>query len=206
MPSSEVVVGGDLLSCAEPWLGQQCNCVTTGARGLAKAIFDRHPAANVYTRRLCPSTPGTVDVTVVGQGTASELRIVALFAQRAPGKGGRTESAQDRLGWLATSLAALAVEMDAAERDSGVVKRLALPYNLGCGLAGGSWPAYRSLIDEWADSSGVVVRYYDRDRASTRGDGQHRPASRPGRGRGKRKAGDQAQPSVASMFRARAER
>ena len=33
--------------------------------------------------------------------------------------------------------------------------RLAVPANVGCGLAGGSWPAYRRMLFAWAERSGI---------------------------------------------------
>ena len=66
--SVSVVPGGDLLSAAEPFIAHQCNCISSGARGTAKALFQKWPAANVYHRRpRGGSTPGTVDMASIGQ-------------------------------------------------------------------------------------------------------------------------------------------
>jgi hypothetical protein len=54
------VVSGDLLAPGFTYIAHQCNCVSRGARGLAKALFARFPHANVYRHRNGrPSVPGT---------------------------------------------------------------------------------------------------------------------------------------------------
>ena len=52
------VIPGDLLTCKASYIAQQCNCVSRGARGLAKALFHAFPHADVYKRRRAHSTAG----------------------------------------------------------------------------------------------------------------------------------------------------
>lgn len=51
---------GDLLQATEQYIAHQCNCVSRGARGLAKTLFAKYPHANVYQSRKSPSQPGTI--------------------------------------------------------------------------------------------------------------------------------------------------
>ena len=93
----EIVVGGDLLNAEEPYVAHQGNCESRGARGLAKALFAKWPAADVYKDRRGHSTPGSVEPRDAGGKV-----VVALFAQRSPGLPRRDgdDSAAARLGWF----------------------------------------------------------------------------------------------------------
>lgn len=159
----EIVVGGDLLNAEEPYVAHQGNCESRGARGLAKVLFAKWPAANVYKDRRGHSTPGSVEPRDV-EGKV----VVALFAQRSPGLPRRDgdDSAAARLGWFEEALDCLGSLM--AARGASAV---AMPFNVGCGLAGGEWPAYRAKLDAFAARYAVSVKLYDRERASLGGGG-----------------------------------
>ncbi|KAJ1444731.1 hypothetical protein M885DRAFT_552176 [Pelagophyceae sp. CCMP2097] len=163
-PGRVRVVRGDLLAATEPVLVQQCNCTSKGARGLAKALFDRFPSADVYRQRSRHSTPGTLESRQIAGGRT----LVALYAQRAPGLPRRSgdDSAETRLAWFELSLDALAELLDG--RGEGAQRSVALPYNVGCGLAGGDWKLYSKTVDAFARDHGVDVTLYDLDGASTK--------------------------------------
>ena len=57
-PTGFRIVVGDLLNSSASFIAQQCNCNSTHGRGLAKALFERFPHANVYARRKGRSVPG----------------------------------------------------------------------------------------------------------------------------------------------------
>lgn len=79
--SVEIVLGGDFLQATDTFLVHQCNCNSVGARGIAKAIFDKWPHVNIYKKRSAGkgkgkggrgssssySTPGTIDIAKVAQ-------------------------------------------------------------------------------------------------------------------------------------------
>jgi hypothetical protein len=45
---------------------------------------------------------------------------------------------------------------------------VAMPYLIGCGLAGGDWPTYHRVIEQWAEKYQLKVKLYDRDRQSAK--------------------------------------
>jgi hypothetical protein len=45
---------------------------------------------------------------------------------------------------------------------------VAMPYLIGCGLAGGDWPTYYRIIQQWAEKYHLKVKLYDRDRQSAK--------------------------------------
>lgn len=159
------VVRGDLMRCAEAVLAHQCNCESKNARGLAKALFERWPSVDVYAKRTNPSTPGTIEVRQV-HGRA----VVALFGQIKPGKPwGRLDGRVQRLEYFRRALDRLG---DFMSREGTAA--VAMPYLIGCGLAGGEWIVYEAAIHAFADKFHIQVTLYDLD-----GKAAHDDAKRP---------------------------
>lgn len=143
-----VVPGGDLLDAREIVIIHQCNCVSDRAAGLAKVLFQKFPAADAYKHRQKRSKPGTTFVAV-NKGKV----IVGLFSQLYPGKAKyKTDSPELRLEWFREGLDSFC---------AGPKTSVAMPYNIGCGLAGGHWPAYEQVIREWAEKNEINVVLYD---------------------------------------------
>ena len=90
-----------------------------------------------------------------------------MFAQRAPGKarsGSGDDSRSARLRWFVEALDVFGEQAGfGAGGRTGEGAAVAMPYLIGCGLAGGHWPDYRAALEAWAESRGVNVRLYDRD-------------------------------------------
>lgn len=134
------------------------------AGGLASAIFEAYPEANVYLRRTSHSQPGTIDVTPCS--SRADLSVVTLFAQHFPGKPNSTNDTHaHRLRWFRQTLDAF------AQHNLLTGEAVAMPFNIGCALAGGHWPLYRTAIEAWAESYDVYVRLYDLDGNSQDGGG-----------------------------------
>lgn len=156
--SVAIVVGGDIRKCEEPALAHQCNCVSKRARGLAKALFEQWPEADVYRTRRGPSTPGTIEARGVGG-----LVVVALFAQKTPGK---PWAPDDRPGRRLEYFERCLVRLGRFMQDRRLTA-VAMPYNIGCGLANGDWALYSAKIDAFVDTFGVHVKLYDFERQSS---------------------------------------
>jgi len=95
--------------------------------------------------------PGTVEVFKGGGPD-----VVCLMAQHGPGRANRSkwpDTPQLRLRWFREALARVA-GLGYAE--------VAVPYKIGCGLAGGDWGAYRLALGEFERDSGVGVVVYQR--------------------------------------------
>jgi len=151
------VVRASLLNATENVLAHQCNCLTVRSHGLSRAIIDKWSWADAYagrkkqgTRNLAIEsdrpTPGTW-CSKFNLSASGPRRVVALFGQWAPGKpqtfptypGAELETLDARLCWFYEALTDLLEEMD--PKDG-----LALPYGIGCGLAGGDWDDYSLAI------------------------------------------------------------
>lgn len=153
---------GDLLDATEAFIAQQCNCVTVKSHGLSAAIAKRWPWADVYAKRkprsantaLTPDIPGTIEI-IKGP---DDLSVVCMFAQWTPGKPGAWTdkypktytdiTATQRTEWFRQCLKAMDEEIDSP---------VAVPYQIGCGLAGGNWNTYKAMLQE-AKTEFVIYR------------------------------------------------
>jgi O-acetyl-ADP-ribose deacetylase (regulator of RNase III) len=155
MPIIEVIKG-DLLASSEKYIAQQCNCVTVRAHGLSQSIATKYPYANVYKLRVpinksrnCAKTfdqPGTIKICSSNSEEVELPHIICMFAQFSPGKPGAytydssvDDSKENRIKWFQSCL---------LEIEKLGLKRIAMPYFIGCGLAGGDWKVYQDLLEK----------------------------------------------------------
>lgn len=145
---------------------QELFCVQIALGVHKKSILPISVGANVYAQRTAHSEPGTI-----APRDCDGKMIVALFAQRSPGTPRATgdDSAVARLRWFERSLDRLGSLMAASGAEA-----VAMPFNIGCGLAGGAWPAYRKRLDDFASRYAVSVRLYDLDGVSAASLGSNR--------------------------------
>jgi hypothetical protein len=152
---------------------QQLNCIGVNGRGLAKAVADKFPYGCSYAGRArsdkwgiaAPGSfavPGSIDVRRPSRPGRQPL-VVNFFSQwemgaplkynraKAPGPPHVQDSAAQRESWFAQCLAQLS---SLQPRPASV----AFPYLIGCGLGGGSWASYRSMIAAFArDNPSISV-------------------------------------------------
>lgn len=146
---------------------QQCNAVTRKSHGLSAEIAKRLPYANLYERRV-GSTPNTtskrdeVGCTILckpPQKSNARPIVACLIAQLAPGKPGvwcdsynipaSADTAKERLRYFRLALADLRVKLTECDE---VIRSIAFPDHIGCGLAGGDWSEYLHEIKQFAQS------------------------------------------------------
>lgn len=151
------VTFGDLLEAQEELILQQNCCVACKAHGLSQTIAIRFPYADPYAKRrrhlgrnfAIPEdqgVPGTISVyKCTGRPT-----FVSMFSQYGMGRPYSynnsnhmfQDGANDRLRWFKECLSCVAKLQPAS---------VAMPFQIGCGLAGGNWVLYERAISEWAD-------------------------------------------------------
>lgn len=145
------IIYKSLFESKEDVIGHQCNCVTKYGKGLSKDLFSLFPYADDYSTDSTRIT-GTVKI----HGDGKEKRYVAnLFAQYYPGKCRYCETSEKRIIWMKSCLNALGDFM-----TKNNLKTLALPYGIGCGLAGGDWTQYRNLIEEFSAENDIEIFLY----------------------------------------------
>jgi hypothetical protein len=139
-------------------IAHQCNCLTVKSHGLSAQVARRFKWADDYSIRKSHSTntasiksrrkPGTIRIYIHPMlASAQVTRVICMFAQWCPGKCGGwskfypkdyVDTRENREEWFQQCL-------DAMDSDE-TLNHVAVPHRIGCGLAGGSWEAYRIML------------------------------------------------------------
>jgi len=147
-------IAGDITETECKYIAQQCNCNTVKSHGLSKTLADKWPWADVYSKRvaigsrnatIAPSIPGTIDLVSNEDKTKF---VICLYAQWAPGKPGDyaryypktySDTSENRIMWFKECIARI---------DELKLDEIAMPYKIGCGLAGGNWKIYEKILQD----------------------------------------------------------
>ncbi len=153
------IVTGDLLQANEDLILQQNNCLSIKAVGLSKTIADAYPYADPYSIRTPihgryiaieedRPTPGTI--RVFPSPSNDGRTFVSLFSQYGTGRPNVldpvkadnpfTDTMDDRCHWFSSCLEQVAVLQP---------RSIAMPFKIGCGMAGGDWNRYSNIINMW---------------------------------------------------------
>ncbi len=133
------IIDGDILKTKAEYIAHQCNCITDRAGGLAYTLFIKYPFANDY-REEVKRDPGRINIHV---SSVFPHAIINMFAQYYPGSSGRNDSKTSRLAWFQSCLDEIATYCPSDAK-------IAMPWKIGCGLAGGNWDKYYALIEKFA--------------------------------------------------------
>lgn len=178
-PPAVTTLFGDLLLSDEKLIAQQTNCCSVKPHGLSQSIARKYSFVSVYSKRKgmgnrnhCVlkdrSVPGTVEVYRSNDGPT----VACLFGQYYMGKSGVwgpryssqtdplvPDGVKERKAWFWNALLALSKWID----DRGWTdhnRRVAMPYKIGCDLAGGDWNVYRAMLDKWSSLCKIHVVLY----------------------------------------------
>lgn len=141
--SSARICFGDILQCTDGVIVHQCNTVSTEAKGLAAAVFDRWPQTNLYIPGNSGRAPGKMQITNVDEN----LFVCNLYAQRYPGKPVEYETAVSRVKWFRDATFQLKKWV-----DENAPATVYFPFGIGCGFAGGNHETYMDMILEFAEN------------------------------------------------------
>lgn len=138
------IIEGDLLDATEDYIVHQCNCVSTQPRGIAKQIFQKYSFANTYTNSH-KRIPGTCDVID---------NVVNMYAQYYPSIAKYpNDNSNKRIYWFNLCLE----DMLSKIKPNSTI---AMPYLIGCGLAGGNWLIYEKLIENFSNKYKINIKLY----------------------------------------------
>ena len=124
------------------------NCQGVFASGIAGEIRKRIPMA--YQEYM--EFYGNNKVDMLGKFAWCGTRVVHLAAQQFYGKDGKRYV---NYGALANALCHFARE--AKPYRGHIVKRIGIPYNMCCGLAGGDWNIVLELVEYFLKDFNVVI-------------------------------------------------
>jgi O-acetyl-ADP-ribose deacetylase (regulator of RNase III) len=155
------IVEGDLLKGGEEYIAQQCNCVTVKPHGLSQSIANKWKYGNVYSQRkpvglgrnsVEYSKPGSILIASPSntdiENNEYNPHIICMFAQFLPSKPQvyakyyrqeYDDTAENRLKWFRMCL---------EEIENTGITSVAMPYLIGCGLAGGNWSQYEKILQD----------------------------------------------------------
>jgi hypothetical protein len=139
----------DLLLATTKFVAHQCNCTSAGSLGLARSLFLSFPWANTYSK---PRVPGTIQV--LGDGLSQRF-VISLNAQIYPGRPNLTNDTKEiRLELFVKCLEEILKIQN--------LESIAFPWMIGCGLAGGNWEDYQSLLEVFARKTSAEVLLFRR--------------------------------------------
>lgn len=150
-------VNGDLLDANEDYIVHQCNCISTHAKALAEQIFDKFAYANVYKNRIknnkqTYSIPGTIEI--LGDGHDKRY-IINMYSQYYPALPKyNNDNTQKRIEWFNQCLYSISCIENITN------KTIAMPFNIGCGAAGGDWDTYYEIINNFAKNKKIYITLY----------------------------------------------
>ncbi len=135
------IIEGNLFDSKAQIICHQVNCQGRMGSGVAKQVRERYPT--VYGAYMNEYKNGSLKLGAVVYATAKRDQVIANMC------------AQDNFGYdgrLYTNYAALQEclnDVNAYAYTAFDVKpTIAFPYNLGCGLGGGSWNVVYKMIEE----------------------------------------------------------
>jgi O-acetyl-ADP-ribose deacetylase (regulator of RNase III) len=135
------IVKGDILQAKEDIIGHQVNCKGIMGAGLAKQIRNKYPIAYSEYKELCLKQGDRLLGATQYIDTLDGKVIVNIFGQMGYGRN------RIQTDYKALEMALKSIKYTVTETTLKN-KSVALPYGIGCGLAGGDWDIVHSIISD----------------------------------------------------------
>lgn len=149
------IVKGNILDTTKDIICHQVNCMGVMGSGLAKQIRNKYPEVYPSYIKYCKGCKDNDPKNLLGEVQTipcSDGKIIAnLFGQY---RYGRDKQYTD-YNALKTSLEGI---LQVAKMFNNTI---AIPYNLGCGLAGGDWNIVYKIIEEVFEDYDVTIYKYE---------------------------------------------
>lgn len=137
------IIHGDLLQCNATYICHQVNCMGVMGAGVAKQIKSLYPKVFFNYQNLCKQYEnrpaqllGSTQMIALSEISSTPC-VVNLFGQVGYGR----DSVQTNLPALQKACQKVADYADPEEI-------IAMPYRIGCGLAGGNWGDVMDMLTE----------------------------------------------------------
>lgn len=143
------IIDQNILTMNTKYICHQCNCVSKSGSGLAHYLFETFPHADVYSNRAHPDRMG--DIIVCGDGI-NDRYVINMMAQYYPGYANAkyaNDSERIRLNAFTSCLGKI---LEIPNLES-----IAFPYGVGCGLGGGDWGKYLSMLEWFSTKTNAEV-------------------------------------------------
>lgn len=132
------VIEGDLFQTTAKFICHQTNCKGKMGSGVAKQIRQQYPAAYRQYMDLCSGKKDSAELLGHAQFVCgAEKTVVNMFAQDRYGYDGSRYTNYKAFEQCLNEIAQYVVHGET----------IAMPYKIGCGLAGGDWEIVYGLIE-----------------------------------------------------------
>lgn len=132
------IIQANILDATEKYIGHQVNCVSKNAAGVAAVLFAHFPYSDIYSNRTHNDFPGHIIISGNGKNERLILNLLAQYHPGKPNPNSTLDNAKAREGYFWQCLLAI------SKIDN--VESVALPFGVGCGLAGGNWDNYYRML------------------------------------------------------------
>ncbi|MCY7830321.1 Appr-1-p processing protein [Bacillus spizizenii] len=155
------IVKGNILDASEDIIVQQVNCKGVMGAGLAKAILNKYPNVKkeYQSFRNFNLNKGLTDKHLLGLVNyvrVSDGKVIAnVFGQVNIKKNHFDKTVYTKTEALTRGL------KEVKELSKQLNKSVAIPYGIGCGLAGGDWNIISELIDSIFSDYNVAIYKLD---------------------------------------------
>lgn len=134
-------INGNILKSGADTICHQVNCQGVMGAGLAKQIREKYPIVFLKYKDFCNRTDksallGLVQFCPVGN-PLRQRRVANLFSQKYYGRDDKCYTDYNALRSCLQKVNTMCVN-----------ERVAIPYKMGCGLAGGDWNIVEQIIRE----------------------------------------------------------
>lgn len=149
---------GDVLTSGADVIAHQVNCFGVMGAGVAKQIRTKYPKVYAEYKKICDDNQNNIGLLGLSHWVPIGERqwIANLFGQHGYGRG------DVYTVYPALKTALLRTVRGCEELEEQVVHtvRLALPYKIGCGLAGGDWRVVLPMIQKISEDTDVQLEIW----------------------------------------------
>lgn len=143
------VINANILTAKEDIIVQQVNCMGVMGAGLALAIKKKYPIVYDRYMSLCSIMEPEELLGRVQSIEIDNKTIINMFSQLKYGRGSK------HTDYEAMKKCFYKIYLYAKLKGLTV----AIPYNIGCGLGGGSWPIVLNIIEKSFKDKSIVKIY-----------------------------------------------
>lgn len=152
-------IKGDLLKSDCTVIMHQANCFSTMGAGVALAIANKYPGA-LEVDKNSPYSPeykyGKFTYSVEDDG----VTVANLYGQYRLGKFQNEEEKLEREKMLRMAINLFLYSVRSNNSNSVNLKKIGVPYKIGCGISGGDWKVVEKILDEASKNHDVDIYIY----------------------------------------------
>lgn len=151
-----IVMPGDVLQTPIEIIAHQVNCLGTMRAGLAKQIKDKYPHVESWYKIYCHKRD-TQPILGTGQIVHQDDHyFFNIFGQYGYGTSKRQTDYKAFKSGFKDAIA----KYRFLTNDYKSQLKIAIPYHIGCGLAGGDWKIITKILDQLEKEENVIFYAY----------------------------------------------